>query len=264
MNKKSIALILLSMVSAVVLFISWAQVQERYSDKNGRPALCYSQQESVWKTLDYNFFLKLNGTLKNSSLMQRIWGVGNHRSFDLVSASWMVLLFLIYYICNPRKENRVELVKFGLYMTVVLLTVTAFAELVFEFRRLSPSATPDLIGRAILLSDLKDVVIWHPKVSSSSSFPGDHATVLLFIGSFIIWRLRSWYGWAAAFGMVVFTLPRLAGGGHWLSDILAGSLSLYLFFFPLFMLQPVREKMLTLLSRPAGWIYKPLRFFERR
>ncbi|MDD3276824.1 MAG: phosphatase PAP2 family protein [Kiritimatiellales bacterium] len=264
MKKKSVLLIALSMMFAAVIFSSWVRTQESYRDEKGRPALCYTQKESLWKKMDYHFFLILNGTMKDSPLMQRIWGVGNHRSFDLVSASWMAMLFLIYYIRNPRHENRKELVQFGLYMTLTLLTVTAFAELIFEFRRLSPSATPDLTVRAILLSDLKEVVTWDPKVFSSSSFPGDHAMVLMFIGSFIIWRLRSWYGWAAAFGMIVFALPRLAGGGHWLSDILVGSLSFYLFFFPLFMFPPLREKMLELLDKPAGWIYKPLSFLERR
>jgi len=113
-----------------------------------------------------------------------------------------------------------------------------------------------------MLSDL-DRIVWKVKTVSSNSFPGDHATVLLFIGSYIIYRLRSWYGWAAGFGMVVFVLPRLAGGGHWLSDILAGSLFFYLFFFPLCMLRPLRERALSLLRGPAVWIHQRLRLLER-
>jgi len=48
----------------------------------------------------------------------------------------LVFLFLVYYIRNPRGESREDIVRFGLFMTVVLLTVTVFAEMVFEFRRL--------------------------------------------------------------------------------------------------------------------------------
>lgn len=252
------------MAAAVLIFGSWVRTQESYPDQKGRPTLRYPQQESVWKTLDYNFFLKLNGTMKDSPLMQRIWGVGNHRAFDLAAASWMLLLFLIYYIRNPRHEDRKELVAFGLYMTIALLSVALLSEALIHFHRFSPTATDELSARAVLLTDLKDTVTWPVKIASNNSFPGDHAAVLLFIGSFIIWRCRSWYSWAAAFGMVVFALPRLAGGGHWISDILAGSLSFYLFLFPCFMLRPVREKLMALLAKPAGWIYKPLSFFEKR
>jgi membrane-associated phospholipid phosphatase len=134
-----------------------------------------------------------------------------------------------------------ELVQFGVYMTVTLLLVIAISELTLHFQRLSPTQTDGLRERAILLTDLKDRVTWKVKIGSNNSFPGDHATVLMFIGSYIIYRLRSWYGVAAAFGMVLFALPRLAGGGHWLSDLMVGSLSFYLFFFPLFIFRPLRE-----------------------
>jgi membrane-associated phospholipid phosphatase len=61
--------------------------------------------------------------------------------------------------------------------------------------------------------------------------------------------------------MIVFALPRLAGGGHWLSDILVGSFSFYLFFFfPLILFQPVRERMMAVLHKPALWIYRKLPF----
>jgi membrane-associated phospholipid phosphatase len=201
--------------------------------------------------------------MKDSSAMQTVWGLTNHRSFDLFAAAWMVVLFLIYYVRNPRNENREELVQFGLYMTVMLLLVTLASEALIQFHRLSPANTNGLREQAVLLSDLPDLIHWKVKISSNNSFPGDHATVLLLIGSCIILRLRSWYGWTAAFGMAAFALPRLAGGGHWLSDILAGSLFFYLFFFPLLMCAPVRERALLLLRRPAGLIYKMLPFSGR-
>ena len=229
------------MVLAVTLFSSWFRCQESYKDHKGRWAVRYTQQDSLWKKMDYSVFLALNGTMKDNPVMQTVWGVTNHRAFDLAAASWMVLLFIIYLIRNPRNEDLMELVQFGIYMTATLLLVIAISELIIHFQRLSPTQTAGLSERAVLLTDLKDRVTWKVKIRSSNSFPGDHATVLMFIGSYIIYRLRSWYGVAAAFGMAFFALPRLAGGGHWLSDIVAGSLSLYLFFFPLFMFRPLRE-----------------------
>ncbi len=241
-------LVLLSMVLAVTLFSSWFRCQESYRDHKGRWAVRYTQQDSLWKKMDYSVFLALNGTMKNNSAMQMVWGVTNHRAFDLAAASWMVLLFVIYLIRNPRNEDRAELVQFGIYMTVTLLLVILICESTIHFYRPSPTETAGLKERAVILSDLKDVITWKVKVKSNDSFPGDHATVLMFIGSYIIYRLRSWYGVAAALGMVFFVLPRLAGGGHWLSDIVAGSLPFYLFFFPLFMFRPIRERALARLK----------------
>jgi membrane-associated phospholipid phosphatase len=198
--------------------------------------------------------------MKDRPLMQVVWGVGNHRAFDLFAAAWMVLLFVVYYIRNPHNEDRTGLIQFGLYMTITLLLASAISELTIHFQRLSPGATDEFRRRAVLLTDLTDRITWPVKIGSSNSFPGDHAMVLMFIGSYLIYRLRSGYGWAAAFGMVAFVLPRLAGGGHWLSDILAGSLFFYLLLFPLFMLKPLRERSLARLRGPAIWIHSKLGF----
>ncbi|NOU36442.1 MAG: phosphatase PAP2 family protein [Kiritimatiellaceae bacterium] len=259
-KRSSLVLILLCMVLAAVLFGSWFRCQEGYNDVKGRPALRYTQQDSFWKAIDSNVFLAMNGTMKDNPVMQTVWGIANHRAFDLVAAAWMGLLFVIYYVRNPRNENRAELIQFGLYMIAALLLVTLASEALIHFHRLSPTETAGLKAQAILLTDLKEHITWSVKVGSSNSFPGDHATVLMFIGSFLIWRLRSWYGWCAAFGIIVFALPRLAGGGHWLSDILVGSLSFYLFFFPLVLFQPVREWILKVLYNPSRWICRNLPF----
>ena len=263
MDKKKLFLILLSLLTAAAVFGSWLRTQESCRDSKGRWALRYTPQDSLWKKMDQETFLALNGTMKNNPVAQVLWGVTNHRAFDLFAAAWMVLLFIIYFIFNPRNENRVALVQFGLYMTVTLLLVSLISELTIHFQRLSPSETEGLRERAVMLPDSTELITWKVKIGSNNSFPGDHATVLMFISSYIIWRLRSWYGWAAAFGMIVFALPRLAGGGHWLSDILAGSLFFYLFFFPLFMFEPFRNQMLVCLHKPADWIYKALRCLER-
>jgi membrane-associated phospholipid phosphatase len=248
LKKQSILLIFLFMVLAVTIFSSWFRCQESYRDHKGRWAVRYTQQDSLWKKMDYSVFLALNGTMKNNPVMQTVWGVTNHRAFDLAAASWMVLLFVIYLVRNPRNEDRAELVQFGIYMTVTLLLAVLICELTIQFQRLSPTETAGLREQAVILSDLKDSITWKVKIVSNNSFPGDHATVLMFIGSYIIYRLRSWYGVAAALGMVFFALPRLAGGGHWLSDIVAGSLPFYLLFFPLFMFRPIREGSLNRLK----------------
>ena len=250
----------LFMMLAVAVFSSWLRCQEGYRDEKGCWCLRYTQQESLWKKVDYSTFLKLNGTMENNAVMQTIWGITNHRTFDLAAAAWMVLLFGIYYVRNPRREDRTAIMQFGLYMTASLLLVAVISELSIHFQRLSPGEIDELKNKAIILSGLAGRITWKVKVGSNNSFPGDHAMVLMFIGSFIIYRLRSWYGAAAGFGIVAFILPRLAGGGHWLSDILAGSLFFYLIFFPLLMFAPLREWALARLRNPAVWLSKKLNF----
>lgn len=250
-------------VLAVALFGSWFRCQESYRDGKGRFSVRYTQQESLWKTVDHRVFLTMNGTMRDNPVMQKVWGISNHRAFDLAAAAWMAALFLVYYIRNPRNENREDLIRFGLYIAVMLLAVTLFSELLIQFHRCSPAATEGLRERAILLPELKDTVTWKVKVTSNNSFPGDHATVLLFVGSCIFWRFRSWYGWAAACGIILFALPRLAGGGHWVSDLLAGSFFFYLMLFPWFMYEPLQRRVLSWLEKPTDWICKPLYRLER-
>ena len=263
MKKRSVALVLFSMVAACVLLGSWLKTQESCRDNKDRLVMRYVQTDTLWKKIDHAAFFALNGTMKDHRAMQWLWGVGNHRLFDLVSASWMVLLFVVYYIRNPRNEDRTALLQFGLYMGITLFLAGALSELLVPFRRWSPGATDAVMRQAVILSEPQYRIPWEVKTGSTTSFPGDHAMVLLIIGSYIICRLRSWYGWAAGAGIVIFILPRLAAGGHWLSDVLAGSMSFYLVLFPLFMLVPVRERVQAWLYVPAAWLRRLLQFLER-
>lgn len=259
----SVIFIGLFMILAVTIFSSWVHCQESFVGEKGRWTLRYTQQDSLWKKIDYGVFYALNGTMKDNPVMQTIWGVTNHRAFDLIAAAWMILIFLIYYIRNSAYEERIAIMQFGLYMAGILLVVTLASELSIQFHRFSPTETEGVKEKAIILSDLQDRITWKVKTGSNNSFPGDHATVLMLIGSFIIYRLRSWYGVAAALGMVAFMLPRLAGGGHWLSDIVVGSLSFYLLFFPLFIFKPLQSKALVLLRPSAVWIHRRLGFLVK-
>ena len=78
------------------------------------------------------------------------------------------------------------------------------------------------------------------------------------LGFYLVWRLRGWYAFAALTGLIAFSLPRMAGGAHWLSDIVAGGLSLSLLFLPIFLFAPLREKCLNKLTKPCTWLYGKL------
>ena len=65
------------------------------------------------------------------------------------------------------------------------------------------------------------------KDGTSNSFPGDHGTIVLcWLGLFILSSRRPLAIGAVALLSVLFMLPRLVAGAHWLSDNLVGSLSI--------------------------------------
>lgn len=263
---KQILWLLIPMVLGIVLYVSWYQTQEAYTDEYGRPAMRYADENSLWKQMDLAVFRALNGSMRDNRPMQIFWGLTNHRACDLVAALWMIAIFLGYYLTNPRKEERAALLQFALYMSAMTLIAISFssAKIGMDFRRWSPSLTPGVMEQAVLLSELEHIT-WNAKDSSTGSFPGDHGVVLLMVGSAMLYRLRSLPARAATlFGILFFSLPRMAGGGHWASDLLAGSMIYYALLFPLFMFAPIRERGIRLLRQPAAWINRLLAVILRQ
>jgi membrane-associated phospholipid phosphatase len=246
-------LLILPIILGVFLYTSWHAAQVPFQDHRGRTVLKYSQNDSLWKRIDYAAFRALNGTMRDSRPMQIFWGIANNRSMDLISMLWMTSVFFAVYFKNPNHEDRTSLLQFALYISVVtLLTIACSSSKIFQdFRRWSPTLSSDLMNRAVLLSKLQHIP-GHPKDYSSCCFPGDHGIGLLMTGSFLLYRLRPWAARIAVlFGMIFFALPRLAGGGHWISDLLAGSMLYYTVFFSISMFAPIRERGLALLRFPA-------------
>ena len=60
------------------------------------------------------------------------------------------------------------------------------------------------------------------KVSSGSSFPGDHASVLIIIASYCLLHVINRWSLLVLGLAIVFMLPRLFSGAHWLTDQLVG------------------------------------------
>lgn len=246
--------LILSVGMGLSLFFSWQNTQEIYEYKPGKTTYRYTAEPSVWKQLDYTVFLTLNGTMKDSPVMQKLWGITNYRAFDLIPALWMLSIYLIYYFRCKTREQRIELIQYGFFMLFALLIAMLASRLVVDFYRFSPTLVDDLRSQAVLISQIPDFFLDIEKIkdTTNKSFPGDHASVLLLLGFFMIFRLPLAYAGAVLLGMIIFSIPRLAGGGHWISDIIAGGLALSLVFVPLFLYPPVREYI-------AGKFYPPAR-----
>ncbi|MBE8190479.1 MAG: phosphatase PAP2 family protein [Candidatus Thioglobus sp.] len=93
------------------------------------------------------------------------------------------------------------------------------------------------------------------KDSSSESFPGDHATVLLtWLGYCLFFRRNRW-SWAAAFLVIFFSLPRLIAGAHWLSDVLVGGLAIALVALAFGLFTPVLNRINQIFNTIANYFF---------
>ncbi|MBF0188559.1 MAG: phosphatase PAP2 family protein [Magnetococcales bacterium] len=180
----------------------------------------------LWDALDTVVFRTLNGTLAWGSVWQGFWAIANWRPFDIL-AGIVILMFLLHWFrSEPRSELGGRLVAFLLFGVVVVTTkVVSFQTIVdiFDYHRPSPTW---VFEDTLRLTQLVDWI--KTKDASGSSFPGDHALVLVMTTFFFVIhggrRLGSW----AAVAFIPFVLPRLVGGAHWITDILCGAIPLAL------------------------------------
>lgn len=250
MSKANIIVLILCNVAAAILFFSWTSSQMVVTEKDGDKLLQYKDSPSFWKSVDVAVFKKLNGQLKKGKGPQTFWAQANRRIFDLVSASAMILIFAIF-IFRGTSEEKLERIKFGLYMSLCMLCALALVQTlhaIFDLGRLSPTKLP--VEGALRLSDF-DHVTYKVKDASKQSFPGDHSAVLFIIATFISFYAKKFYAVAAVFVALLFVLPRMVGGGHWLTDIFVGGGTLTLIVASIGLCPPVKEKFMKILHRPG-------------
>ncbi len=207
---------------------------------------------SLWLTLDDNFFWAVNDSLAWGRGWQVFWAVANNRAVDAVATLSFFGLFVHF---NVRKgQERTEfLLAIGLMLTGLLIAAIQIAGAIMIGRPSPTLVHPD----ALRLSEL---VFWIPtKDSAGDSFPGDHAVVLLICAGVITYYLPRAYAAAAWMLAVIFMIPRLVGGAHWLSDYLVGSAAVsgfvlsYVFATPLHSIMTDRLELLVRRYR-TRWI----------
>jgi membrane-associated phospholipid phosphatase len=69
---------------------------------------------------------------------------------------------------------------------------------------------------------LKDIIPYKLKDASRNSFPADHALFLFLMYQYARKRLDPTIRKVILSVVVIFTLPRLISGGHWLTDAFFG------------------------------------------
>lgn len=197
---------------------------------------------SLWLTLDENVFWALNDSLAWGRGWQVFWAAANNRAVDAVAALSMIGLFAVFVLRSGR-DRKDFFVAIGLMLTGLLVAAIQIAGAIMV-TRLSPTL---LLPGALRLSEL---VSWIPtKDAAGDSFPGDHATVLLICAGVITFYLPRTYAAAAWVLAVVFMIPRLVGGAHWLSDYLVGSAAVAGFVLSYVFATPLHSIMTDRLER---------------
>ena len=205
----------------------------------------------LWDRFDAGVFHLLNAPLASNAAWAHIWAVCSMRPADL-GVGLIMLGFLVKgnWIFTAAQVRRALYVLLAVLLLELLIRVGLFTELVkiMHWQRASPSLTVDGAVRLIhLFPDWSRD--WHIKDAAGNSFPGDHASVLLTWAIFLSPFARGWRRWLVWGLAMVFTLPRLVSGAHWLSDVLVGGLVLSLIAIGWGLYTPYAAKACSLMER---------------
>jgi len=174
---------------------------------------------ALWQVLGSQEFFLLNGTLADNGVWTWFWAWMNTREVDAADGLFM-LAFLLFPLTAER--HRLPSLFCG-FLTLMLLMLPArklLSELSITWGLSGPS--PSLTLHPVwLLETLRPDI--PAKDSAPTSFPGDHASVLLIWFGLLAWNARgSLERLLLGCITLLLILPRLIGGAHWLADVAVG------------------------------------------
>ncbi len=205
----------------------------------------------LWDRFDAGVFQLLNAPLASNAAWARVWAVCNMRPVDLGFGLIMLgILVKGNFIFGAAQVRQALYAFLAVLVLLLLIRVGPLNELVkaMDWQRASPSLTVDgAVRLTVLFPDwARD---WHMKDSSGRSFPGDHASVLLLWAILLSPLARGWRRWLVWGLTMLFILPRLVSGAHWLSDVLVGGLFLSLIAIGWGLYTPYAAKASSFLER---------------
>ncbi|GGC09525.1 hypothetical protein GCM10011352_39900 [Marinobacterium zhoushanense] len=213
---------------------------------------------SLWQSWGASLFYALNGTLESNGPWTWFWAWMNTREVDAASGL-LLLLFLTFPLVLPRERLQTALCGF-LSLMILMLPARELLSEVTQYYGLSGPSPTRVLEPAYLFSELRPGI--PAKDSASTSFPGDHASVLLIWFGFLAVNSRHWIKGLILGAITLWLiLPRLIGGAHWFADVAVGGLVMALvtlswaFASPLaFWLNRGLQKLMTPLFRLCGRI----------
>ena len=207
----------------------------------------------LWQPMDDALFRLLNGSLGGMpEWWSHFWAFANTRPFDALSAVLMLGLYTLYIL----GDRRAEMAKRMAELLFMLLAVTGAMALAEETLMNVDRDSPTLVlGTEYRLSWMYPE--FHKlKDASGSSFPSNHGVVLLTWTAYLWITAGRRFGLAATALSCLFLLPRMIGGGHWLTDTLVGGTFVTLITLAWLFATPLQGwgvRLLTPAMRPIAW-----------
>ena len=167
------------------------------------------------ESADHSAFKALNGALASSPNAQNFFAFANTRIFDSLAGLVLAAYFLLPGLAFSSGRRRFAMLGF----VPAALLFQPWRVLVGELSGEKPSPGRVFWNDMVRLDEINEAA----KVASDHSFPSDHTAVLLVWATYIVVagdRPLKWSAWLVA---ACLSLPRLVGGGHWVSDVIFGS-----------------------------------------
>ena len=182
-----------------------------------------------WDILDVAVFKFLNGTLKGNLGLQTFWALANHKLTDWVE-DFIFIAFFGLAIYQAGRGARLR--KASQFVFCILFAATMLYgvnKVLFREHLKIPRPSPSLVVTPCIR--VSDNIPWlKTKERAGSSFPGDHATTVIFFAvSYTFFAGRRLGAYAIVYALIR-TLPRLIIGAHWFTDVFVGSGVIVLFF----------------------------------
>jgi len=182
---------------------------------------------NFWYSVDVSTFHFLNSWIASNTISQNFWAIMNHGYMDWIF-DVVILGFMIAYVLRGPIEDRKDRIIRCLVVTIIGACTIIFMnrylfKKIYKMKRICPSLTFEGAHR------LSRLVPWIKiKDTSKDCFPADHGTTTaLFAISMSLLHDRKFGSFAILVAML-FSLPRLIVGAHWLTDILFGGIPIAL------------------------------------
>ncbi len=174
---------------------------------------------AIWDHWDQQIFFALNGSLAPRSTWGTLWALLSFRAMDLLPLFLLAPFLVIPDLLIPRSARAQACMQLLLMLVLLLVFRVLLRQIIeaLDYNRISPSR---VLQPAVLMRELYPE--FNAKDGSSSSFPGDHAAVLMIVSAFLL--LQQINRWSVVIVAVAaaFMLPRLFAGAHWFTDVIVG------------------------------------------
>lgn len=223
--RKNLGKIILLNVIGLSIFFSWYVPVEH----------------GVWFAVDKSIFYYFNEQLQPESTFAYLVGLTNVRHFDIISLLAMLALYAYYYSKQDHSGKR-KMWFIGITMLLCAVVLNQLGHLI-PVQRCSPTGFFENIHLVSKMLPFKT------KDYSGDSFPGDHGLMLLIYAGFMLRYFGKKAFAVSCVIFIVFMLPRIMAGAHWLTDIAVGSLSIALVGLSWVLLTPLSDKCIDFLNK---------------